>query len=152
MNTDTPTEEIKETTIDGVRVVYAQPPILQYILDNGLQPSPTTIFAYSGAIYAPWVRDIRPDLIEHEKTHIRQQGDDPDAWWVRYVEDAYFRLDQEVEAYAAQYRFIVRNIRMDRNRQSLVLRDFATMLSGPIYGNMIGSQAAMKMIKSKANI
>ena len=126
------------------------PPIYDKIPQAGMQPTDNAIYTYGDTIYNRSGGTITPDLMIHEETHCIQQGNDPDGWWDRYLNDGLFRIQQEVEAYANQYKFICQ-IQKDRNRRDKVLRNMATILSSPTYGSIIGSNAAYKMIKDKAN-
>ncbi len=135
-----------------MKIAIEKPPIWDLVINAGLAPTITTVFAYGDTIYNPSGMFIREDTIVHEKTHCRQQGNNPDAWWERYVQDGYFRINQEVEAYANQYSYICRNLVKDRNQRNIILNDFARHLSGPIYGKMIGQGDAYAMISKKANV
>lgn len=132
-----------------MQIKNERPPIYEALYRAGLRPDlENTVFTYGDTIYNPSAREIPNHLIEHEKTHILQQGDDPDGWWNRYIQDPYFRIDQEVEAYANQYKFICHKVK-DRNARHKILLQFANSLSSPRYGGIILSQDAYKMIKSK---
>lgn len=149
-------EEVKTVSkiIDGMRVTSENPPehILSMIQANGMHPTITTVFTVGDTIYVPSGNlNLEYHLVAHEKVHCIQQGNDPEGWWARYVEDQYFRIEQEVEAYAAQYRAICKNV-LDRNQRSKVLFDLAGYLASPIYGSVIGRSDARMMIKNKANV
>lgn len=148
-----------------MKIVIDKPPIYDAIVANGMHPHARTIFTYGDTIYNPGNVDIVDHLIEHEQTHYDQQmrplapqdrttshmADAADAWWGRYLIDPYFRIEQEVEAYANQYAYICATVR-DRNRRHKILWDLATSLSGPMYGSVISHFDAMHMIKTKAKI
>ena len=134
-----------------MKIVNERPPIYDSIISAGMNPSPTVIYTYGDTIYNPGGGDLADHTIEHEETHCDQQGSDPDGWWSRYLVDAYFRTEQEAEAYGRQYAYICATV-TDRNRRHKVLFDLARILSGPIYGSVIGHTAAMKMIKEKSGI
>lgn len=136
-----------------MKIINENPPekLLNAIVENGMHPHPGVIFTYGDIIYNPNGADIPDHLITHEKTHCDQQGNDPDAWWGRYLTDQYFRVEQESEAYARQFAHICVKVK-DRNHRYRILIDLASILSGPIYGNIIGQQNAMQMIKSKSNV
>ena len=137
-----------------MKILSERPPekLLTGVFGAGMAPDlGNTIFTYKDTIYNPSGRDIPDYLIRHESTHTKQQGNDPDAWWERYLHDAYFRLKQETEAYAAQYAYICQRVK-DRNQRNRVLIDIAASLSGPTYGSMISQLGAMKMIKEYPNI
>ena len=133
-----------------MKIKNEHPPIYDKILLAGMQPTDSAIYAYGDTIYNPSGMVIPDHTIVHEETHCRQQDDDPNSWWDRYLDDGYFRIQQEVEAYANQYNFICK-VQKDRNRRDVILRDMARILSSPTYGSIIGSSAAYKMIKDKAN-
>ena len=89
---------------------------------------------------------IPADLLVHEETHRDQQDGEPEKWWDHYFYDKEWRIEQEAEAYGNQYRFICRSVH-DRNARDKNLRIMAGFLSGPMYGNVVTLQEAMKRIK-----
>lgn len=108
-----------------------------------------TIFTFGNSIFNPGGHTLSPDIIHHELVHVRQQkGSSKDAtlWWKKYFKDTTFRLEQEIEAYSAQYRFFCK-YKKDRNLQSKFLMIVASHLSSPMYGDIISLQEAMKKIK-----
>lgn len=70
-----------------------------------LSPPEHSLFCYGDTIYNPSKREILPDAIHHESVHSKQQGDNPDVWYNKYLTDGSFRLLQEVEAYGEQFIF-----------------------------------------------
>ena len=135
-----------------MKIVNEKPPMLERIFGAGMKPDTgRVVFTYGDTIYNPSGKDVPSYLIAHESVHAIQQGDDPEGWWERYLHDAYFRLEQEAEAYAAQFAFICDSVK-DRNRRNLVLIDIASSLSGPTYGSMIGHTAASRMIKERSKV
>ena len=120
--------------IDKIRKVFP-------IKDN-------TVFTYGDTIYAPHITfTLSNDLIVHEETHTRQQGDDPEGWWDRYMEDHEFRFQQELEAYRAQYRAYCKVVK-DRNRCFNFLVVIAKDLSSPLYGGVCDFFTATRLIKN----
>lgn len=96
---------------------------------------------------------LTPDLIVHEETHGEQQDMHPDVakiWWERYLHDPEFRVEQEAEAYGAQYRFICRQ-KKDRNARTRWLNTLANALSGPMYGNVCSYAEAIEKIRTYAS-
>jgi len=132
-----------------MKIKNEKPPIYEDILQAGMAPTDGAIYAYGNTIYNPSGKELPPDLIIHEETHCRQQGDNPDAWWGRYLDDQYFRINQECEAYAYQFKFICNHVK-DRNQRDKILHNMAQILSSPTYGSVIGAQTAYKMIKNKS--
>lgn len=134
-----------------MKIKNERPPNYDKIVAAGLNPGPHTIFTYGDIIYVPSGQELPNHLIEHEGVHCDQQGDDPDAWWARYMADPYFRIEQEVSAYAKQYKFVC--IRQkDRNKRVRFLMALASDLSSPIYGSVISQNKAFEMIKNKSGV
>jgi hypothetical protein len=73
-----------------------------------LNPPESAVFAYGSTIHNPSGQEIPPDIIIHEAVHEKQQRlfGTPELWWQKYLLDLDFRLDQEVEAYSAQYQYL----------------------------------------------
>lgn len=138
-----------------MKIVHDLPPILQAILDAGMAPRlEYAAFCYGDELYIPGGWTPSEDLMAHEQTHSFQHADTeggPDAWWERYIDDQYFRIAQEAEAYAVQYRFVARK-GGSRDRLAKYIYDLSAQLAGPMYGNVIGQRAAMKMIREKAGL
>lgn len=126
------------------------PPIYDEIINSGLRPNDRTIYTYGDIIYNPSGEDIPPELIVHEKVHMEQQNKMlPSEWWSRYLDDRYFMIDQEVEAYAKQFRYVCK-LQKDRNTRAKILMIYASILAGPTYGEHISKETAYQMIKKKA--
>jgi len=112
----------------------------------GVEFETGAIFTYGDTIYCKF--ELPEDLIAHEKTHVKQQLEydgGPNAWWRRYFRDDEFRLDQEVKAYRRQYSWAKSNL--NRDEVFRILKHSAKSLSGPMYGNLIGFQEAIDLIK-----
>lgn len=110
-------------------------------IDNGL-------FAYGDTIYNPFGRDITPDIIVHEEVHMKQQGDYPDVWCYKYLQDKDYRLECELEAYGAQYAFIKKH--MSGKLLAWGLEKMAQALSGKEYGNLLSYGEAEAKIRLRA--
>lgn len=114
---------------------------------------PQAVFTYADTCYSPsGVTDLSADLIRHEETHSEQQYHDTTharVWWQRWIMDPEWRVEQEAEAYAEQYKFLCGRHK-DRNVRAQYLHGLATQLAGPMYGNAIKHRDAMKKIKSYA--
>jgi len=105
----------------------------------------SVVFTYGDILYVPSGNRIPKDLKVHEKVHTEQQGDDPEAWWERYLEDDAFRLEQELEAYKKQFNFYKNNCKI-KKQIPLFLDEITRVLSGPVYGNIISFDKAKKLI------
>lgn len=135
-----------------MKIKHEYPPkhIWNTVVDAGMAPDPASVlFTYGDTLYVPSGQQVSDDFMAHEELHTKQQGDDPDAWWSRYIEDEYFRVDQEAKAYGKQYTFLCKKHK-DRNAQTRILINLARILAGPLYGNVLQNSAAMKMIKDNA--
>jgi hypothetical protein len=109
----------------------------------------STVFTFGDTLYNPGNAAIMDHLLVHEETHANQQSHDDTAaklWWARYFEDPKFRIDQEVEAYRAQYKFICTKIK-DRNARARALHQLASYCSSAMYGNEISYSDAVARIK-----
>lgn len=116
----------------------------------GVDESDLPMFTYGDTIYNPGNKDISANLIVHEEVHKKQQGDDPAAWWRRYLSDVQFRLDEELMAYAIQYAFIKRNFKT--KGQKYFLDKMSEYLSGPMYGDIISYSEAETKIRKLAKM
>jgi hypothetical protein len=77
---------------------------------------------------------------------MRQQADmGKDIWWDKYLHDEVFRLEQEVEAYRAQYQYIVLNGNRKDKRE--MLQHITSALSSRLYGGMITKRHAQLLIE-----
>jgi len=130
-----------------MKILKERPPIYDAICRSIGKPPDTAIFAYGDTIYNPSGAELSPDIIHHEKVHEKQQAGDPVDWWRKYLRDEDFRLDQELEAYAAQYKFICNNSK-DRNHRQRMLHSFGKTLASPMYGGIVDfGQAVNKIFK-----
>lgn len=133
-----------------MKIVIAKPPNFEKINEVFDIEGKPVVFTYGDILYNPTDGHVPWHLEIHERIHTRQQGDNPEAWWDRYLVDPAFRVDQEVEAYGAQYWFLRKTVR-DRNKLDRYLRSLATDLSGAIYGHSITYHEAITRIKDAAN-
>jgi len=106
------------------------------------------LFAYGDTIYHPRGGKLPPALIAHEEVHGRQQGDDVEGWWARYLVDPNFRLKMELEAHRVEYQLMVGTART-RNMRRLALSHIARKLSAPLYGRLITFDKAKKALKAE---
>ena len=87
-------------------------------------------------------KPITPDLLIHEKIHLKQQGYSywgAVVWWIRYRLSKEFRYRQELEAYSAQLQFLYSKVH--KRKHFLVKREIAWNLSHPMYGMATFEQA-----------
>lgn len=136
-----------------MKILEENPPnnLRETIASFGMLPHNGVIYTYGDTIYNPSGIDLPDHLITHEETHCGQQGTDPDAWWDRYLQDQYFRIEQETAAYARQFAKICTRVR-DRNQRNRILLDLSRILAGPVYGNVISKDAAFRAIKTQSGV
>lgn len=127
------------------KIVKAFPPNIDAIRARFGQLPVGTVFAYGDTIYAPSTTDLPSHLVAHERVHFAQQekAGGPEAWWQRYLDDARFRLEQEVEAYRVQWAEIVR---LPRDERRELLRHICRSLSGSMYGRLVTKEQARHLI------
>lgn len=109
-------------------------------------------FSYGDCCYNPEAYPMSAELIRHEETHLEQQGHDRTAakiWWQRFLIDPEWRVEQEAEAYGAQYAFYCTRVK-DREKRFHYLHGVARQLASPMYGSVIKHAEAMKKIKGYA--
>ena len=112
-----------------------------------LPVSERNIFAYGHRIYNPGGGRLPLELLAHEKVHFAQQDEfGVDEWWMKFLADPQFRLDQEIPAHRAEYLTFCR-FNKDRNEKSKMLRTLGQRLSAPMYGSIITTNEAMKAIR-----
>lgn len=91
-------------------------------------------------------------VLAHELVHVRQQYDfigGPTAWWDEYLTNDKFRLEQEVEAYATQVRYIKEHTEeSSRGWRRHMIGELAADLSGSMYGNLLSFKQAKDLINS----
>lgn len=131
-----------------MKIVHEWPPNIEEI-NKFFDVHKNVLFTYGDTIYCPSGKEIPDHLMIHESIHEKQQEavGGPDEWWNRFFFDKKFRLQQEVEAYHAQYEWYCEHYK-NRNDQYKLLRHCAEALSGPVYGHSIGIAAALFAIKS----
>jgi hypothetical protein len=125
-------------------IVKAFPPNIDDIRAR-FNPPPGTVFAYDDTIYSPHSATLPAELVAHERIHFGQQAraGGPKAWWRRYLDDPAFRLEQEVEAYRAQYRLVAQLARPERRRR--LAHICATLASG-MYGRLVTKEQARELV------
>lgn len=103
------------------------------------------VFCYGDTIYNPFKRNITPDIEVHEAVHMKQQGNMPEVWYMKYLYDPKFRLEQEIQAYGEQYAFIKKYMKGDLLAWGL--EKMAQALSGKEYGNLLSYNEAEAKIR-----
>lgn len=132
----------------SVRVVKGYPPNYAEI-KAAFRPHPNTVFAYGDTIYSPSSVTLSADIVEHERVHFAQQlrAGGAEEWWQRYIADPSFRLEQEIEAYRAQYATAAALPRADRRR---LLARISKTLASALYGSLVTKEQARRLIAGTA--
>lgn len=107
------------------------------------------VVAYDDTIYFSG-GSLPRDIIIHEAVHLNQQHNGlswkkkllggnkpmtPALWWDQYLEDEVFRINQEIEAYIAQWKCI-QHMEPDRNQRARHLHRLVSDLSSK-YGTLL---------------
>lgn len=133
-----------------VTIKHEHPPAAIYdraVKEFGVNYEDGVVFTVGDIVYTKY--EISEDLQEHELVHVKQQKElGVSIWWERFFADPIFRLEQEVEAYRTQYKWIERHFH-DRNARHYYLNAFAGFLSGPMYGKLVSHKDAMNLIKNE---
>lgn len=128
-----------------MKLVHEKPAIYQRLVDKfGINWDRGIIITYGDTVYCK--TSIPPDLVVHESVHVEQQKKmGVEIWWDKYIAEPKFRLEQEIEAYRTQYRFVCANAGRTIRRESQ--RNIARELSSSTYGSIISYQDALKIIQ-----
>lgn len=111
-------------------------------------PDYVPLFPYGDAIYNPSQREIPEDVMYHEEIHSQQQKNYgiPELWWKQYCLDPQFRLDQELEAYHKQWKWVKKKLGNKASKECL--EELSNNLSSPLYQlNLTISEAETKIRK-----
>ena len=131
-----------------MEIVFAPPPNINKILARFNLAGKTVVFSYGGKLYNPMRGVVEPHLMVHEEVHARQQKEfgGAEEWWNKYLSSDSFRLNQELEAYQVQYRYVSETCGRQIRRK--FLRKIAKDLSGVMYGNIIDFDTAHYVIQN----
>jgi hypothetical protein len=130
-----------------MKIVKEFPPIYDKIKEK-FTLSGREIFAWGDIIYNPGGGELGPELVAHEEVHKKQQGDDIEGWWEKYLADDNFRFKQELEAHQMEYKEFCK-LNKDRNIRHRYLVYLGGRLSSPVYGSMVSQMEAIKSIRNK---
>lgn len=108
------------------------------------------IFAYGDTVYLSNGAVLTPELRAHEAVHLHQQKDiGAEKWWDGFINDADFRLAQELIAHQVEYT-VFRKRHKDRNQHARYLDFISQRLASAIYGGMLKPTDAKRMILGKS--
>ena len=131
-----------------MKIIYNKPPDHIYnacVEKFGVDFEQGIMFAYDGALYTKYV--VPAFKLEHERTHIKQQLEygSADKWWEKYLSDNEFRLEQEIEAYKAEMRWLRAHVK-DREAIAHIRHQNTIDLSSSMYGNLIPYSIAYRIL------
>lgn len=129
------------------RIVCEDPPMISEISKAFYLRDNSVIFSWGDIIYNPNNVNISPALIAHEAVHGKRQQSDVEAWWHEYIDNPSFRLLEETLAHMAEYRYL-RDHSINRNQRRTCLKQTAKRLAAPLYGRMVTTSQAVKLLKT----
>lgn len=134
-----------------MKVLYQHPPNYEDICSHipAVRKTKTIVFTYGDTVYVPSGNPLPPDLEAHEQVHVDRQST-PDEWWAKYLTDVQFRLDEELAAYRAQYKYAVEHYSRAYRRE--LLTHMTKDLSGAMYGKIITRKEAIALITEGGKI
>lgn len=131
-----------------MNVVAGKPPNFDMIVARfPAARRPGTIFTWGDTVYVNGAPELNSQLKAHEAVHMDQQrrAGGPERWWIRYLEDSAFRLEQELSAHRAEYRTLKN---LDRDAAVRSLQFIAERLASPLYGGIVSVREAKRLILS----
>lgn len=130
------------------RIVCERPPIFDEARAKFGARVERAIFSWGGIIYNPARIAVTPALLRHEAVHGERQEPDIAGWWKRYLDDAEFRLAEEIPAHQAEYRHLAEH--GNRNERRAAAKLVASRLASPLYGRLITAPLAEALLKEAA--
>lgn len=131
-----------------MRIVHDVPPLFDEINARFNVEGKSVLFAWGDTIYNPQNGKVDAPLLAHEAAHGIRQGKDIEGWWHRYIEDADFRLDEEVFAHRAEYMARAMGATNRHERRALVVL-VAKRLASPLYDYRLSVGRAKRLIKGE---
>lgn len=135
-----------------MKIIYGYPPNYDVIAEAfDIKANENVIFTYGDELFVPMGEGTKLDapLLKHEETHSRQQKEmGIQYWWDNFIFDPKFRLEQELEAYRAQYKAMGS---FTPEARAGYLTHIAKDLSSAIYGNVITFEQAVQVITEGIN-
>jgi hypothetical protein len=135
-----------------MKTVFAEPPLMAEIDAAFNVKGKAVFFAWGDTVYSPSGKRLPDCLIDHERVHGERQGHDVEGWWRRYIADPRFRLDEEIPAHRAEYRWWARQpgarrpVRGFRSQLQFMENEIAKRLASPLYGSLVTVAEAKRLI------
>lgn len=128
-----------------MKLIVMRPPMFDAIDKKFGVAGQKVIFCWGDTIYNPEGVFVTAELQAHEYVHSQRQAGHPEPWWLRYIDDAEFRLVEEIPAHQMEYRAYC-DTHKDRNDIARYLHGVASRLSGPLYGGLISFPVARNLV------
>lgn len=135
----------------GLTVIVGLPP--GYDAINRALPGANrfgVLFSWGTAIYNPSNVPISESLMAHEQVHgDRQLATEGGvvAWWIRYCNDAAFRLAEEIPAHIMELAVVTRGWTTNRRHRTACLSYIAHRLSSALYNKLIPLHKAESLLR-----
>jgi hypothetical protein len=128
-----------------VKFSKQKPPIYEKCEEMfGVKWKKGIIMTYGDTVHCKY--KLKEPKITHESVHVDQQMKiGKEDWWSRYFEDDKFRLDQEVEAYRAEIKWIRHNVK-GMDLKSRMIEKIVQDISSEMYGNMVSEKEALELL------
>lgn len=140
--------------MNSQQIIIAEPPNIEAIDRAFHTRGRAIVYAWGEKIYNPTGVVIEPQILAHEAVHgYRQlqravQDDDESilVWWDRYINEAPFRLQEEVLAHRAEFVALAART-SDRNAKNRYMLHVAAKLAAPLYGHITTQRHARRLLK-----
>lgn len=129
-----------------MKILQAYPPNFSRIVRTFpyVRGRPGILYAWGKNLYNPSGIEVPRWLMDHERTHSQQQGDDVPGWWERYMTSSTFRLDQELAAHRIEWdTYRALHSAYDSDMYLVLL---SQRLSSKLYGSLLSEQEARREI------
>jgi len=126
----------------------SEAPNLQILKDNFGVDEKTVIVSFGDTIFCS-EKGMSRDLLIHEMVHCERQKynkNSAERWWELWFFDEKFRLQEELIAYAQQFKYC-KKVYKDRNVLARILFALAEELASKDYGNICLVSDAQKQIR-----
>lgn len=108
----------------------------------------SVFFSYAPYVYSPSGAQLPTELVDHEAMHIwRQQRESVEVWWMRYLTDEKFRLEEEIIAHIVEAKQRIRMRGDNRHQRRAATAFIGSKLASPLYGQMVKKREAMQILK-----
>lgn len=129
-----------------MKIIHEYPPLIEEIDRVFHVRGKSILYAWGDVIYNPMAAVVPGYLLAHEQAHGEEQGSEVEGWWRRYLVDPEFRLQQEVIAHRAEYKYLASRA-INRKDRRAALPYVAKKLSSPLYGRLVTAKKARELLK-----